>query len=107
MNIYYRKIDIILNQENQPIGFLVYPNELWGKDKTLNRYEVIDGVNWQAVTPLCCVICGRLDRQTRLKMRKQFAQVSVLALEPAIRPMQLRTTGCRPIRRPTAGMCGW
>jgi len=51
MSIYYRKIDIILDQETQPVGFLVYPNDLWGKDKTLNRFEVIAGVNWQTVTP--------------------------------------------------------
>jgi len=46
MSIYYRHIEIIADKEGHPKGFLVYPDDLWGKEKAINRLEVIEGYSW-------------------------------------------------------------
>lgn len=48
-NIYYRKIVIITDLEEQPIGFYVNPGMLWGKSLTINRLELKADMYWPKV----------------------------------------------------------
>ena len=52
MSIYYRHVEIIVDKERKPKGFLVYPDNLWGKDKVVNPFEVIEGHSWLDVIPV-------------------------------------------------------
>lgn len=51
LSIYYRHIEIIADKQGHSKGFLVYPDSLWGKDKAIFPFEVIEGHSWLDVIP--------------------------------------------------------